>query len=120
MKLRLAIVFLFAAAGCSGGDDGGTDSGVDGSKPIGSLSASEQQDLCAYTVDVEGGPRTVACGDFDVEIAGVAECVENLAGVPATCPATVEESEACAAAIGDDPCHGFGSDACDPLLACAG
>jgi len=119
MKLRLAIVFLFAAAGCSGGDDGGTGSGVDGSKSVASLSASEQQDLCEFTVDVEDGPRTVQCDGFTVDIDDVAACVASLGEVPASCTATVADAEACALAIGDDPCH-FDSPACQPFFACAG
>jgi hypothetical protein len=108
---RLGIALLFVAA-CGGGGDG--DSGVDGDKNLTELSDSEQQALCEHVLELQGGAgATIECGDFDVEIDTVAECVTGLGEIQASCAATVDDAEACAAGQGEDPC-----DFTNPPAAC--
>jgi hypothetical protein len=99
---RLGIALLFVAA-CGGGSDG---SGVDGSKTLVSLSASEQQDLCEYVVAAQGGEGHVEdCGNGTTfETGTVAECVADFGDFTAGCTATVSDAEGCADAL-SDPCN---------------
>jgi len=105
--LGLALTTLGTACG-----DGGGSSGVDGSKTIVSLSASEKLDFCEFVIAEQGGPgHPIMCGDVTVTVQTVEECVAGFAGLPPTCAATVAQGEACATASGDDPCS-FGGAAC--------
>jgi hypothetical protein len=92
-------------------------SGVTGSKKLTELSASEQDQLCTYTVKVEGGPHTVTCSDGTVTIDDKATCVNNFTGLGASCMATVDDAEGCSEAMGKDPCN-FDFNACSALLTC--
>lgn len=84
-----------------GGSDG---SGVDGGKALISLSAGEQMDLCEYIV-ASGPSEPVDCGDgVTAEPTTVSECVADFSDFTADCTATVAQAEACAEAIGADPC----------------
>ncbi len=108
----LVCVTALALAACGGG--GG--SGLDGNKALGSLTSAELMELCEYVA--EAGPQeTVDCGDgVTVGPTTAAECAMD--PFPTDCTATVDDAEACADAIGDDPCNAFESEACAPIFAC--
>jgi hypothetical protein len=94
-----------------------TSSGVDGTKKLATLSTSEQADVCAYLTELRGAPRTVHCGDgSSVELADFSDC--SLAGVNATCEATVADIEDCFERLNDDPCS-LGLVECAPVFACS-
>lgn len=100
------------AFGCGGGS-----SGIDGQKKLVELDASENTTLCQYIADAEMGPRDVTCsGGLVLHIHSVDECIAS-AHFASSCTATVAQSEACADAIGADPCT-FGGSACQPLFSC--
>ena len=105
------------ALGACGGDGGG--SGVDGAKPIISMTVSEKQTFCEWLVAEQGGPDHVTeCGGgVSVTTQTVAECVAGFADFSPTCAATVAQGEACAIAVGAAPCS-FGGEACAPIFAC--
>ena len=108
-------ILAVAVIACSSSP--GSGSGITGTKKLTELSASEQNDLCAYTVGVEGGPRTVTCGDRAVYLEDEATCVLTLGSVNTQCQATVADVEDCARAIGMDPCN-TGVAACTTFFAC--
>jgi len=103
--------------GSGSGSDSGMGSGIAGTKKLTELSASEQDDLCAYTVAEEDGPGTVTCGDRAVYLEDEAMCALTLGSVNAQCQATVTDVEDCARAIGMDPCN-TGVAACATFFAC--
>jgi hypothetical protein len=110
---------LGALAAC-GGDDGGSDhSGVDGSKTVISMSASEKQTFCEWVVERQGGAgHTTECGDgVTVTTQTVAECVAGFADLTSNCPLTVSQAETCNLAIAADACS-FGGEACAPVFEC--
>jgi hypothetical protein len=115
MRTCFVVGLILGAVACGGG--GGGSSGVSGSKQLGQLDMSEWQTLCEYIVEVEGGEGKVTeCGDgVTVTTTTVAECVAD-APTFMGCTATVANAEACAEAIGADPCAG--SAACEPIFAC--
>lgn len=97
MKKNLWVVSLLslALAACGGGDD----SGLDDSKVVGQLTASEAMSLC---VELSGvfPQRTVDCGGGNTIDVGIdpAECNE---APPATCTATVGQFRDCFGDISD-------------------
>lgn len=99
---------------------GSDDSGVDGSKKLADLSAGEIGDLCDYTSDVEGGyGASKVCGDgITITVKSREACIANLEATIASCPATVENAEACAEAIGDDLCKLLSEPKCAFALQC--
>lgn len=116
--MRLFIGALFTAslslAACGGG---GGDSGLDSSKELGTLTADELSTLCEYVVSASPS-EPVECDGFTYEPTTQTECESD--PFPETCTATVGNAEACADAIGDDPCTAFESAACADLLECFG
>jgi hypothetical protein len=111
-RLSWSCVLVFAMA-CGGG---ASSSGVDGSKKLTMLSASEQSDLCAYILDVLDAPRTVDCGHgVSVMIEADGQC--DFSAFDASCQATVDDSERCVEAVDADPCK-LDVTACDAVLQC--
>jgi len=111
------MVMGLLAIGC--GEDG---SGLEGTKKVVDLSASEQGDLCDYTSEVEGGyGASKMCGDgITITVKPRAECVANLEAVVAGCTATVADVEACAEAVGEDLCKLLSEPKCGFLVQCTG
>ena len=106
-----ASLVMMACGGSSG-------SGVSGTKKLVDLNASEQDKLCAFQVDAEGGARTVDCGGgTSVTIHDKATCLTDFGHISASCTATVKQAEQCFDAIGMDPCN-FGGGACTVVLQC--
>lgn len=111
LVLALGLTTLVAC----GGDDG---SGVDGSKTIVGMSASEKQSFCEWAIAEQGGAGAMTtCGDVTITVQTVADCVAGFADFTATCAATVAQGEACIAATASNPCE-FGGAACAPIFAC--
>jgi hypothetical protein len=109
---------LIALAACGGSDSG--SSGVDGSKKLTALDASERDQLCQYMFDAEGGAHSKMCGDgITITVKSAAECATSLGGFSASCTATVENAEACAEAAGDDLCNLLSSQSCSFLFQCS-
>jgi hypothetical protein len=93
-------------------------SGVDESKRINTLSASERDKLCSFRTTVEHAPRTVSCmGGGSVTIGDKAACVSVFSQVDIQCTATVSDAETCFHAFDADPC-GHGTGACTALFTC--
>jgi hypothetical protein len=116
---RLLIASLFLGSflvACA--DD---SSGVDASKKLADLSASEIGDLCDYTSEVEGGyGASKVCGDgITITVKSREACVAMLDATVASCPATVENAEACAEAIGEDLCKLLTEPKCAFALQCS-
>lgn len=105
---------LAGALGCSS-----DSSGIDGQKKLVELNASENTTLCHYITDAEMGPRDVTCdGGLTLHVHSFDQCIAS-AHFASSCTATVAQSEACADAIGADPCS-LGGSACQPLFTCGG
>lgn len=115
---KLLVVAFVVGAGC-GGDDGGS-SGVDSSKQIKDLTASEVMAECEWGVETQGGAgHMTTCGDdVSVTVDTVAECVAEVNQYKASCTATVAQLEACTEALADMPCD-FQASACAAIFACA-
>jgi hypothetical protein len=113
--MRLLTSFLFVASlslvACGG--DGGT--GLDSNKALGTLTTAELTDLCEYVVD-QYPSEPVDCDGTEVEPPTVQECVDD--PFPEDCTATVGQAEACAEALGADPCAMSLPEACAPLFEC--
>jgi hypothetical protein len=112
--VRHACVVL-ALVACGGG--GGTARpNVDGNKRLADLTPSELDALCSWEEATTGGARTVDCGGgLTVTFKSKAQCAAALP--PASCQATVGQTEDCIDALDANPCS-FGGSACEPLLAC--
>lgn len=109
-----SIIACVAVVACSSS----SGSGVTETKRLTDLSASEQDKLCTYSVDVEDGPRTVTCSDKSmVTIDDKATCLGNFGSISAQCQATVSDAEKCFQAMGKDPCN-LDVGACSALLSC--
>ncbi|NVB79726.1 MAG: hypothetical protein HOV81_15120 [Kofleriaceae bacterium] len=119
--LRFAsLILIFTMAAC-GGDDSGSSgsSGVEGSKKLTELSASEQQDVCEFMVASQENVESKDCGDgITVFATTEAKCLAGFASFDASCTATVDNAEACAAAVSGDLCAGLTSPACAFQLTC--
>ncbi|HET7505199.1 MAG TPA: hypothetical protein VFK02_29475 [Kofleriaceae bacterium] len=113
--MLLCLALAVSACGSSSGSGG---SGVSGSKKLVELSPSEQDQLCAYSVDAAGGAREVDCGGGQmVTIQDKASCVASFGAFDAQCTATVDDAEGCAEARGRDACH-VDAAACSALGSC--
>ena len=116
--LRFAPVLFVALAACGGSDS--SSSGVDMSKKLTELSASERTQLCEYMVEAEGGVgASKMCGDgITVTVKSAADCTTGLSAFSTSCTATVDNAESCAEAAGDDLCALISSSSCSFLLQC--
>lgn len=116
IDIRICAALGLAIAGCGGGSGG---SGVDASKPITQLTASEVMQFCEWSVEEQGGAGTTTdCGDgVTVTVDTVQECVDGYGGFTSDCTTTVGQVEDCIEAIAADPCS-FGGAACAPLFDC--
>jgi len=117
MKNLLGTVVLgVLVLGC--GED---SSGVDGSKRLLDLSATEQGDVCDYTSDVQGGyGSSKVCGDgITLSVKQRGDCIANLEATVAGCAATVADLEACSEAVGEDLCKFLSEPKCAFLLQCS-
>jgi hypothetical protein len=101
---------LAVAIGCGGSNgvgvdarrsiDASPDSGIDPSKPIGSLSVADQMAVCQELAR-EYPKMTITCGTGNTRDVGTdpSECTgSNFQVVPASCPVTVGQLEDCSAA----------------------
>ena len=116
--MKHLFVCMLCVFGC-GGDDGDSGSGVDPGLALFELESSDIEDLCNYG-EVVGNPRTVDCDGTEVSSNfDVNECVNFIEALPDTCPATVDDMEACmeaATAQSDDEiCSLEGPPECDFL-----
>ncbi len=110
MKTKLASAFMCTALMyCGGGRS--NKSGVDGSAAVGTLSATEADDLCEYlltvpevrtvTCDIDGQMITINLGTDPAELdEEIADCAADFAATP-DCDGTVSEAESCAEANAD-------------------
>lgn len=111
----IAVTATIIPGACSSSPSG---SGVDRTKQLTQLSASDRDRLCSYAVDIEKGPRTVDCGNMiSVMVEDKAACVSGFAAVSIQCQATVADAEDCFQAFGDKPCD-VGGGACTTLFTC--
>jgi hypothetical protein len=109
----LCAMAVLAACGSSS-----SGSGVDESKRLNTLSASEKDKLCSFRTDVEHAPRTVTCmGGGSVTIGDKAACVGVFNAVDIQCQATVSDAETCFHSFDADPC-GHGDGGCTALFTC--
>lgn len=117
--LRLVPFVVFAALVACSDSGSSSGSGVDGTKKLTALSATERQQVCEYMVQAEGGPQSKTCGNgITVSVKTAADCTTGLAAFSASCTATVDNAEACAEAAGDDLCNLLNSQACSFLFQC--
>jgi hypothetical protein len=93
-------------------------SGVSSSKKLLVLSASEQDKLCQYSVDVAGGPHDVSCGQgVTISVGDKATCLSQFELLTDNCTATVDDAETCAESMSKDPCR-IDVNACFALRSC--
>ena len=118
MLRLIPFVLLGALVACGG--DSSSGSGVDSSKKLVELDATQRQQLCEYMVEAEGGAAaSKMCGDgITVTVKSATDCVTGLSGLSASCSATVDSAETCAEAAGDDLCNLIKSSSCAFLLQC--
>ena len=88
--------------------------GVDPDRFLDELEAEEWEQICAWMVDIQGGPHTVACGDgVSITIDTVESCAER-SDFP---HCQVGLLVACVSAQAEDLC-GDAPEACDDFYAC--
>ena len=114
----IGTIFLGTFAACGGDGDSDT-SGVDGSKTVVSMTATEKQTFCEWVVATQGGAgHTTECGDgITVTTQTVAECVQSFSELTTNCPVTVSQAESCNLAVAANACS-FGGEACAALFEC--
>lgn len=108
---------VLAAPGCG---DEPSRSGVEGSKPISSLTPAEFGTLCDWSASLFGGygmRRNCTPTSYSNSAASREECLATQADL-ASCPATVAEFERCGRALHDQCLAGAFSGACDTVLPC--
>lgn len=91
-------------AGAADASDASTRSGVDGTRLVTSLSATELHALCLYIADVAGGPEVDCDGGLTIGGPTVAECEADLGALPAGCSSTVAVVEYCYQGFAADHC----------------
>src|SRR5438477_12575696 len=102
-KFLVGIALSLAAAACGSSSSGPSrptisDTGGDlDFVLIGDMTNGEIDDVCNYTVDIEGGPADVVCSDqTTVHVLGFSECVDALGLVdPTLCDATAGDYMDC-------------------------
>jgi hypothetical protein len=98
----------------------GPTSGVDQSKTLGELSATEKKQFCDWTAGINGGyNKSTSCGTTTISgPKSQAACVQKL---PPACAATVAEAEACLKIDAADPCAFalFKAPECEPIRNCS-
>ena len=97
-----------------------SESGLDGSRALSDLNADERGKLCDWTAGKAGGYGQVyTCAGAEVSIAK-ANRDECVAALPATCGATVAQSENCVRALADagDACGAMARPECAALRRC--
>ena len=116
MKGLVAVVLGLVLGGCgSSTGGGGGSSGVDSSKRIDSLSASEKAQYCDWVNAKLGGyGATMSCGS-DITLEADASQAECVASAPTSCAATVAQAEACANMMS---CQNLIPPSCAPLFEC--
>src|SRR5262249_30095834 len=99
----------------------GSGSGVSSSEPLRDLTSAQAMELCAQW-EREYPATNVTCNGSSETIGGSGSCAMIRGGsIPADCPATAGQAEACVDATYNDPCMmGSGGDACVPLALCGG
>ena len=102
----------------------GEESGVNGNKPLSTLTADERRRLCDWGASLYGGyGKTTVCVDGSTQVrtnASREDCLsEGDASGFASCAATVSQLEACGRAI-HHACTAGGdsAEACQPIRAC--
>jgi hypothetical protein len=121
MKIYLGIVLFGLTTAACGGGDSGSDSGIDQSKNVTSLSASEVQTFCKWALAEQGGPgHEMMCGaGSSATVETQANCETRYGHFTSTCTATVGDAEDCVRAIAADLCALVPEgNACQPLFAC--
>tara|TARA_R110002096_G_scaffold42143_2_gene113493 strand:- start:10278 stop:10661 length:384 start_codon:yes stop_codon:yes gene_type:complete len=122
---RIAIPIVFSAVlfiACSG-NEGDETSGVAPSEPVVDLSASDEEELCAWQVELAGGEgQTFQCDGETFTTDTRAECVLSLSEIDDGCSLTVEEYEACIVSLIEermsDDCKDGLPSACDVYADC--
>jgi len=99
----------------------GPTSGVDETKKLSELNATEKAQLCDWEAGILGGynhKTTCSGGSSTTNAASQSACVSKM---PATCEATVQEIEDCSKIDAKDPCAFaiLTAPECKPLLACS-
>jgi hypothetical protein len=106
-----ATLLLAAACGSSKGP-----SGVDSSKYVDQLSASETASLCMFTIASQGGTGAKMCSDgTSVNVPAEMDCESQM--IKPHCQ--VSTVEACFSALGGDGCKLLMTSACAPYIQCA-
>jgi hypothetical protein len=117
--LRLVSVFVVGALVACSDSGSSSGSGVEPTKKLIELSATERTQLCEYMVEAEGGMHSKTCGDgITISVKSAADCATGLSTFKSTCTATVDNAEACAEAAGDDLCNLISSPTCSFLFQC--
>lgn len=116
-SLLLALALLSGPLSC--GDEDTGETGVPGSKQVGQLTTDELKSVCDWVVGVQGGATKTCPGDVSIHLVSADDCFDHLLKYYKTCGLTVSQTEACATAVGADPCTGFGTADCAEARACS-
>jgi hypothetical protein len=107
-RIFLGVAVGFALAGCGGDDGPAASSGVEGTKPLSTLSTGEIGTICDWAADNYGGyGKKVNCGvENSYSIwENQRACTANLSLSFGHCAdGTVEQMEACFAKKAASPC----------------
>lgn len=93
-------------------------SGVEPTRTLSELTASEWQAWCTWSISTQGGEgKSTTCPNGSVQVGTVSECVT---GSPAfaACGVTVAEADACSLAMAEDACTGMDAPPCAALVTC--
>jgi len=100
---------------------GGSGSGLDSDKQLGSLTVSEQIELCEWTQD-QTSTEPYMCDGMTITPEAHDDCATEVEEDPLapSCAATVEQFEDCIEALAADLCAESFPPSCGPLFACEG
>ena len=117
MTPRLSLILLSISVGARAGQ------GWDSDMNLAAMAEAEVAALCSYSYSLRGGaPITTTCasdaGDYEVTLEEESLEVGRCLGAERP-PCKASLFEACAQAMGEDPCGGGDSDACLGLSICA-
>ena len=101
------VLVCFSACSDEPSVAGSSDSGVDPSKPLSALDASDSALLCDWASSRLGGyGHRAACPDPKLEYYAAPDQATCVSSMVSSCTATVAQYESCMKEVARDPCNG--------------
>jgi hypothetical protein len=105
-----------AVVGCGGDDASQPASGVNRSKYMDQLNASEIQQLCSWSAGIMSPGEHTCPGGLTAKVDTESECADSIRATPVHC--SVSAAEDCIISTKGDPCRMLSTAACGQLIKC--